>query len=61
MKVLENDLRIWCELQESEPDSKWINLSRILVMRSMDREANYSDVIKSLQTIQVSKGIVMLH
>lgn len=54
MTVLENDLRNWCELHELEPDSKWINLSRILVMRAMDRKANCSDVIKSLETIQKS-------
>lgn len=49
MEVLKHDLDMWCELQEDEPDSKWINLSRILVMRAMDREANFSDVIKSLK------------
>lgn len=53
MEVLKHDLDMWCELQEDEPDSKWINLSRILVMRAMDREANFSDVIKSLKKMQV--------
>ena len=54
MEVLKHDLDMWCELQEDEPDSKWINLSRILVMRAMDREANFSDVIKSLKKMQVN-------
>ena len=55
IKVLENDLKNWCELQELEPDSKWINLSRLLVMRAMDRKTNLSDVIESLETIQVQE------
>ena len=59
IKVLENDLKNWCELQELEPDSKWINLSRILVMRAMDRKANCHDVIKSLETIQVQKLLML--
>ena len=59
IKVLENDLKNWCELQELEPDSKWINLSRIFVMRAMDRKAHCHDVIKSLETIQVQKLLML--
>ena len=52
MKVLENDLKNWCELKELEPESKWINLSQVLVMRAMNREGHYTDVNKSLEAIQ---------